>query len=170
MKGSFGCLSFLQRPAARQCFPRSLSDTRMDIDSDLIPRILEESRTIAVVGLSTNPARPSHEVATYLQRHGYRIVPVNPMHAGERILGEPCHASLIDAAAAVQRDGMRIDVVDCFRRPDAIMPIAEDAIAIGARCLWMQLGVVNEEAAAKARAAGLDVVMDRCIKIAHMHR
>lgn len=142
----------------------------MDSDSDNIPRILQESRTIAVVGLSTNPDRPSHEVAEYLQRHGYRIVPVNPMHAGERILGEPCHASLLDASEALKKDGLHIDIVDCFRKSEAIEPIADEAIAIGARCLWMQLGVVNETAAAKARAAGLEVVMDHCLKIEHMNR
>jgi predicted CoA-binding protein len=141
----------------------------MDHDSDTIADILQNSRTIAVVGLSTNPDRPSHEVTQYLQRHGYRVVPVNPTHAGENILGEPCYASLIDAAVALKKDGIGIDVVDCFRKSEAIEPIVDDAIAIGARTVWMQLGVINEMAAQKARAAGLCVVMDRCIKIEHMH-
>ncbi len=132
--------------------------------------ILAESKTIAVVGLSTNPDRPSNEVAHYLQQHGYRIVPVNPTHAGARILGEPCHPTLHDAAAAMAQEGRTIDIVDCFRRSEFIMPIADDAIAIRARCVWMQLGVVDEAAAAKAEAAGLLVVMDKCLKVEHaMH-
>lgn len=141
----------------------------MDNDSDTIADILKNSRTIAVVGLSTNLNRPSHEVAEYLQRHGYRIVPVNPMYAGQEILGEPCHATLGDAAAALKKDGVGIDLVDCFRKSEAIEAIIDDAIAIGARTVWMQLGVVNDAAAQKARAAGLDVVMDKCMKIEHMH-
>jgi predicted CoA-binding protein len=141
----------------------------MDDESDIIADILRTSRTIAVVGLSTNPARDSHEVAEYLQRKGYRIVPVNPTYAGQEILGERCHASLHDAASALNKDGVAIDVVDCFRKSEAIEPIADEAIAIGARCLWMQLGVINENAAAKARDAGLAVVMNHCIKVEHMN-
>lgn len=141
----------------------------MDYDSDSISRTLKNSHTIAVVGLSTNPSRDSHEVATYLQQHGYRIVPVNPTYAGQSILGEHCHATLQDAATELEREGIRIDVVDCFRKSEAIEPIVDAAIAIGARVVWMQLGVVNETAAQKARAAGIDVVMNRCIKIEHMH-
>jgi predicted CoA-binding protein len=134
-----------------------------------IPAILAEGRTIAVVGLSAKTDRPSHEVARYLQTHGYRIIPVNPMYAGARILNEPCYASLTEAAVALVKDNVKIDIVDCFRKSEAIEPIADEAIAIGARYLWMQLGVVNEKAAAKARAAGLAVVMNRCIKIDHMN-
>ncbi len=127
-----------------------------------IPQILAETRTIAVVGLSANPERPSNEVAQYLIQHGFRVIPVNPVHAGTEILGQRCYASLTEAAAAG-----RIDLVDCFRKSSEIVPIAREAVAIGARCLWMQLGVVNEEAAKLARDAGLDVVMDHCVKIAH---
>ena len=134
-----------------------------------IPSLLSQCRTIAVVGLSAKSNRPSHEVAQYMQAHGYRIIPVNPMYAGTRILGEHCYSTLVEAASAVAKEGGKIDLVDCFRKSDAIAPIADEAIAIGARCLWMQLGVINEEAAAKAAAAGLAVVMDRCIKIEHMH-
>lgn len=134
-----------------------------------IPTLLFQCRTIAVVGLSVKANRPSHEVAQYMQSHGYRIVPVNPTYAGTYILGEYCYASLAEAARAVAKEGGKIDLVDCFRKSDAIAPSADEAIAIGARCLWMQLGVINEEAAAKAAAAGLAVVMDRCIKIEHMH-
>ncbi|HYD78892.1 MAG TPA: CoA-binding protein [Paucimonas sp.] len=141
----------------------------MSFESDPVAAILHDSRTIAVVGASTDPSRPSHEVAQYLQRNGYRIVPVNPNHAGDRILGEHCYPTLTEAAAALTKEHIKIDVVDCFRRSEAIEPVADEAIAIGAHCLWMQLGVVNEAAAAKARAAGLEVVMDRCLKIEHMN-
>ncbi len=134
----------------------------------LITAILKQYRTIAVVGLSTKPERASHEVAHYLQQHGYRIVPVNPSYAGSRILGEPCFATLTEAADALKKQGTSIEIVDCFRQSDAIMPIAEEAIAIGARCLWLQLGVINDQAVTKARAAGLQAVQDHCIKIEHM--
>jgi predicted CoA-binding protein len=130
-----------------------------------IRQILEDAHTIAVVGLSSKPERPSHEVAAYLQAHGYRIVPVNPSWAGEQILGEPVYANLRDAAAALGAGGLRIDIVDCFRKSEDIAPIARDAIAIRASCLWMQLGIENQAAADMAAAAGLDVVMNHCMKI-----
>jgi predicted CoA-binding protein len=122
----------------------------MSQEHDPIDAVLKDSKTIAVVGLSARPERPSHGVAEYLQAHGYRIVPVNPAYAGTHILGEPCYATLSEAARAVGR----IDIVDCFRKSEAIVPVAEEAVAAGARCLWMQLGVVNEEAARKAEAPG----------------
>ncbi|CAN7731380.1 CoA-binding protein [Acidovorax sp. LjRoot118] len=122
--------------------------------------ILGTCRTIAVVGLSPQWHRPSFFAAKYMQAHGYRIVPVNPM--APEILGERSYPSLTAAAA-----DHRIDMVDCFRKSEDIPPLAEEAIAIGAQCLWLQLGVVNENAAARARAAGLAVVMDRCVKIEH---
>lgn len=128
-----------------------------------IARILKESRTIAVVGLSPKPHRASFQVADFMQARGYRVIPVNPSCAGQQILGELCHATLAEAAAAVAP--ARIDIVDCFRRAEEIVPIARDAVAIQAGCLWTQLDIVNEEAAALARAAGLEVVMDRCPKI-----
>jgi hypothetical protein len=128
-------------------------------------RILGGTKTIAVVGLSPQWHRPSFFAAKYMQAHGYRIVPVNP--AATEILGERCYASLTEAAHALAKDGLKIDMVDCFRRTEDIPPIADEAIAIGAKCLWQQIGVKNEEAAAKARAAGLDTVMDRCVKIEH---
>lgn len=124
-------------------------------------RILSTCRTIAVVGLSPQWHRPSFFAAKYMQEHGYRIVPVNPSAA--EILGRRSYPSVTAAAAA----GEKIDMVDCFRRSADIPPIAGEAIAIGAKCLWMQIGVVDEASAAKARAAGLDVVMDRCVKIEH---
>jgi predicted CoA-binding protein len=128
-------------------------------------RILGTNRTLAVVGLSPQWHRPSYFAAKYMQAHGYRIVPVNP--AAPEILGERSYPSVTAAAQALAEQGLKIDMVDCFRRSGDIPPLADEAIAIGAKCLWMQLGVVNEAAAAKARAAGLDVVMDRCVKIEH---
>ncbi len=123
-----------------------------------LKRILKSSRVIAVVGLSANWWRPSFFVAKYLQDHGYRVIPVNPVY--QEVLGEKCYASLKDVPE-------KIDMVDCFRKAEEIPALAEDAVAIGAKCLWMQLGVVNEAAAARAREAGLDVIMDRCVKIEH---
>jgi predicted CoA-binding protein len=136
-------------------------------NDDDIRRLLAASRTIAVVGLSARPERPSYQVARYLQAHGYRIVPVNPAYAGTHILGQHCYATLTLASAALNDEGVAIDLVDCFRRSEHIGPVADEAIAIGARCLWMQLGVVNQAAADTARRAGLDVVMDRCLEIEH---
>ena len=127
-------------------------------DPDTLRRLLLASKTIAIVGLSADTQRPSHGVARYLQSHGYRIVPVNPRVTD--VLGEPCFARLEDIPFAV-------DVVNVFRRPDDVAPIARSAVAIGARCLWQQLGVASAEADAIARAGGLLSVMDRCIKIDH---
>jgi predicted CoA-binding protein len=121
-------------------------------------RILARSRTLAVVGLSAQWYRPSYFAAKYMQDHGYRIIPVNPRYA--EVLGERCYPELRSIPEAV-------DIVDCFRKPAEISAIAEDAIAIGAKVLWMQLGIVNERAAARATGAGLDVVMNRCVKIEH---
>lgn len=132
-----------------------------------IPQILRDSKNIAVVGLSSKPERASYGVAEYLQGQGYRIIPVNPQYAGQEILGERVHASLQDAADALAPSGQRIDIVDCFRKPDDIPPLARDAIAIRAGCLWMQLEIENQAAADLARAAGLDVVMNHCLKIEH---
>jgi predicted CoA-binding protein len=126
----------------------------------IIRRVLEDSKTIAVVGLSPKPQRPSHQVARYLMEAGYTIIPVNP--GQETILGLPCYPDL--RAIPTQ-----VDMVDIFRRPEAVLPIVEDAIAIGARFIWMQEGIVNKGAAAKAEAAGLIVIMDRCTKIDHLN-
>ena len=123
-------------------------------------RILGTCKTIAVVGLSPQWHRPSFFAAKYMQGHGYKIIPVNP--TATEVLGQRCYPSLTAAAAE-----HRIEMVDCFRKSDDIPPIADEAIAIGARCLWMQIGVIHEASAAKARVAGLDVVMDRCVKIEH---
>ena len=132
-----------------------------------IAQILRDSKTIAVVGLSNKPERASFGVAEYLQQQGYRIVPVNPQYAGEEILGERVHATLQEAADALAPSGQRIDIVDCFRKSEDIPPLARDAIAIRAGCLWMQLEIENQAAADLARAAGLDVVMNHCLKIEH---
>jgi uncharacterized protein len=125
---------------------------------DEIRNILTKARTIAVVGLSDDPAKDSHRVAAYLQRHGYRIIPVNPKVP--EILGEKACASLREVPDTV-------DIVDIFRRPDAIPAIVEDAIAIHAGAIWMQLGLAHNAAAQQARTAGIPVVMDRCIMVEH---
>jgi len=121
-------------------------------------RILKTCHTIAVVGLSANWYRPSYFAAKYMMDHGYRVIPVNPAYS--EVLGQKCYASLRDIPE-------QVDIVDCFRKADDIPPLVDDAIAIGAKVLWMQLGVVNDAAATKAAAAGLEVVMDRCVKIEH---
>jgi predicted CoA-binding protein len=121
-------------------------------------RILASARTIAVVGLSAEWHRPSYFAAKYMQEHGYRIVPVNPRYT--EVLGERCHASL-------ETIDVPIDIVDVFRRTEDVLPIAAQAIAIGTKCLWQQIGVKNIEAARLVEAAGLDSVMDRCVKIEH---
>ena len=127
-------------------------------DVATLRRILAENLVIAVVGLSADWFRPSYFAAKYMKEHGYRIIPVNPKYPS--ILGEKCYASL-------RQIPEKVGIVDCFRKTADIPPIAEDAIAIGARVLWQQLGVRNEAAAARARAAGLDAVTDRCVKIEH---
>lgn len=136
---------------------------------DPLCAVLAQCRTIAVVGLSPKPHRDSYHVAQYLQQQGYRIVPVNPVVAtqGEQILGEPCYASLSDAAQALALQQLRIDMVDVFRNSADVPPIAEEAITIGAQCLWLQRGICHEQAAAQARAAGLQVVQDRCTLVEH---
>nr|MBC7244228.1 CoA-binding protein [Chloroflexota bacterium] len=123
-------------------------------EQETILKILQDSRTIAVVGLSSDPERPSYEVARYLQQHGYRIIPVNPNES--EVLGERAYPDLLSIPEP-------IDVVDIFRRSEAVPPIVEQAIQIGAKVVWMQKGVRNEEAAAQAQKAGLLVVMDHCM-------
>lgn len=129
-------------------------------DINTLRRILRENRVIAVVGLSADWFRPSNFAAKYLQEHGYRVIPVNPRYAGQLVLGERCYSS-------VREIPEKVDVVDVFRKTPDVPPIADDAIAVRAKVLWQQLGVRNEEAAAKARAAGLETVMDHCMKIEH---
>lgn len=141
----------------------------MTQDTEEIKQLLTESRIIAVVGLSPKPERPSHYVSAYLQQHGYRIIPINPAAAGTRILGEHCYPTLTRAAAALAEQQLGIDLVDVFRQSEHVEPIADEAIAIRAKGLWLQLGVINPAAADKARTAGMIVVMDHCIKLEHAH-
>ncbi len=129
-------------------------------DDTAIRNALARARSIAVLGISDRPDRPSHEVAAYLQAAGYRIIPVNPVLEGKGILGERCVASLGKIKGAV-------DIVDVFRRAEAVPEAMDEALRIDAPLVWLQLGIVNEEAAARARAAGRTVVQDRCIKIEH---
>ena len=125
-----------------------------------IAQLLSTARTIAVVGLSGNPDRPSYGVAQYLQSKGYRILPVNPTI--DSVLGEKCYASVSETP---EKADVKVDIVDVFRRSEFVPALAEEAIEIGARCLWLQLGVIHEEAARRARDAGLLVVMDRCLAV-----
>jgi predicted CoA-binding protein len=121
-------------------------------------RILAQTRSLAVVGLSANWYRPSYFAAKYMQDHGYRVVPVNPTYSD--VLGQPCYPALSVIPGEV-------DMVDCFRKAEERVPLAQEAVAIGAKVLWMQLGIRNDDAARIASDAGLDVVMDRCVKIEH---
>jgi hypothetical protein len=131
----------------------------MPLTSDKdIAELLSSARTIAVVGASDRPSRPSYGVMKFLQDQGYRMLPINPQITGEHVLGEFVWREL-------GQIGVPIDIVDIFRRPQMAMEAVEQAIVVGARAVWMQIGVINEEAAAKAEAAGLKVVMDRCPKI-----
>lgn len=132
----------------------------MTDDIATLRRILRTCRTIAIVGLSEQWHRPSNFAAKYMQQHGYRIVPVNPRYAGRELLGERCHASLAEI-------GLPVDMVDVFRRSADVLPIAREAVAIGAKCLWQQIGVMNLDADRLVRDAGLDSVLDRCVKIEH---
>ena len=132
----------------------------MHNDLQALRRILKTCTTIAVVGLSAEWHRPSYFAAKYMQSHGFKIVPVNPRYAGMPVLGETCYASLSDIP-------FKVDMVDVFRRAEDVLPIAEQAVQMGARCLWQQLGVANLEAVALARQAGLDSVSNRCVKIEH---
>ncbi|CAN5857495.1 hypothetical protein BH11PSE8_BH11PSE8_26750 [soil metagenome] len=130
----------------------------MSDDITTLRRVLRSHHTVAIVGLSAEWHRPSFFVAKYLQQHGYRMVPVNPRY--EQVLGETCYPSLTAIPFPVH-------MVDVFRRTADVLPIAQEAIAIGAKCLWQQIGVMNLEADRLAREAGLDSVMDRCVKIEH---
>jgi hypothetical protein len=130
----------------------------MQDDISTLRRILKQARTIAMVGLSADWNRPSNFAAKYLQQHGYRVIPVNPRYP--EVLGERCHASLEDIPVPV-------DIVDVFRRTEDVLPIARSAVAIGAKCLWQQIGVMNHEAYKLACDAGLDSIMNRCVKIEH---
>ena len=127
-----------------------------------IENILATSRTVAVVGLSPKSHRDSYEVAEYMQRHGWRIIPVNPAAQVTEILGEKVYATLTEAAKHEQ-----IDLVDVFRKSEDVPPVADEAIAIGAKALWLQLGIEHAASADKARAAGLTVVQNKCLLVEH---
>ena len=137
-----------------------MSATRESFVEDIntLRRILGQSKVLAVVGLSAIWHRPSYFAAKYMMEHGYRVIPVNPQY--KEVLGQRCYASLREIPE-------KVDLVDVFRKTADVLPIAEEAIAIGARVLWQQIGVKNAAAAARARAAGLETVMDRCVKIEH---
>ena len=132
------------------------ASTGLNATPEEISAILKGYRTIAVVGLSNDPSRPSYQVAQYLQQHGYRIIPVNP--GCQEVLGERCYPSLKEIPVPVE-------VVDIFRKVEAIPAIVEEALAVGARVVWMQLGLEEPDSALRARQAGLQVVMNRCLKI-----
>lgn len=138
--------------------PQNQGQQELQAGPEEIAAILKNYRVVAVVGLSADPGRPSYQVARYLQEHGYHIVPVNPGYT--EILGEKCYPSLKDIPFSVE-------VVDIFRQPEAIEAIVSEALEVGAKVIWMQLGLIAEEPARRARAAGLQVVMDRCLKIEH---
>jgi len=138
-----------------------LSESALRASSDPIAEILGNSKTIAVVGLSSNPQRPSHQVAAYLQSVGYRIIPVNPNET--EVLGEKAYARLEEVPE-------RIDIVDVFRRPEDVPPVADSAVALGAKVLWLQLGIAHAASAEKARAAGLTVIEDACLLVEHKRR
>lgn len=133
----------------------------MTLEADVLG-VLSHCRTVAVVGLSPKPERASFDVARYMQAHGYRIIPINPNAGVADILGEKVYASLQQASQVE-----KIDLVNCFRNSEDIPPIVDQAIAIGAKAVWMQLGIAHADAAAKAQAAGLKVVQNRCLKIDH---
>ena len=126
--------------------------------AEAIRTLLQDARTIAIVGISAKHDRPSHEVAHYLQRAGYTIIPVNPAY--EEVLGQKCYPNLHEVP-------VKIDLVDVFRKPAEVMAVVDEAIAVGAGSVWLQLGVIAPDAADKAAAAGLKVVSDRCTKIEH---
>ena len=126
-------------------------------------QLLRRYRHVAIVGVSADPYRPSHFVAIYLQAEGYDIIPINPRNAGQTLLGKRVYASLTEAKEA----GEQIEIVDVFRKSEGVPPIADEAINIGAKVLWLQLGIINDEVGRKAQAAGLIFVQNRCMKIEH---
>ena len=126
-------------------------------------QLLQHFHHVAIVGVSADPYRPSHFVAIYLQAEGYNIIPINPRYAGQTLLGKRVYASLTEAKEA----GEQIEIVDVFRRSEDVPPIADEAIKIGAKVLWLQLGISNDEMGRKVQAAGLTFVQNRCIKIEH---
>lgn len=137
------------------------------LDDNTIPHILATCKTIAVVGLSPKPHRASFDVSRYMQAHGWRIVPINPaaVASGATILGEKVYATLLEAA---QHE--KIDLVNVFRNSEDVPPVVDEAIAIGAQAVWLQLGIVNDPAVEKAQSAGLNVIQDKCLMVEHALR
>lgn len=127
-----------------------------------IPELLAKYKTIAVVGLSDNPTRPSHSVTKYMLDSGYEIIPINPMH--EKIFGLTCYSNLESLTEELRA---RVQIVNVFRKSEEVLPVVEEAISVGAKAIWMQLGITNETAAERAREAGLVVVQNRCISVEH---
>ncbi|MEM1058958.1 MAG: CoA-binding protein [Verrucomicrobiota bacterium] len=144
----------------------TLEQRKLYQDPLLIRRLLRDAKTVAIVGLSSNSQKASYFVANYLQHEGYRIIPVNPRAEGE-ILSEPVYPDLLAAGQALKEQGVSLDVVEIFRPPKEIPAVVDQAIEAGAKAVWMQLKLVDLDAAAKARRAGLEVVADRCLKIEH---
>ncbi|HKN32109.1 MAG: CoA-binding protein [Acidobacteria bacterium] len=140
---------------------RVLLPGSVNASADAVLELLQKYQTIAVVGLSSNPMRPSYAVTEYMQAAGYRIIPVNPNET--EVLGEKSYARLEDVPE-------KIEIVNVFRRPEEVPPVVESAIRVGAKVIWMQLGIANEEAAEKARSAGLVVIEDACILVEHRRR
>jgi len=154
---------FAFQKRACSCLPEK-RNTEMEnpMESPDIRSILEQYHTIAVVGISPKPERPSNAVSRHMQAEGYTIVPINPGH--KEILGNPCYPSLTLLPPEVKE---RIEIVNIFRKPADVEPVVDEAIAIGAKVIWMQLGITNEAAAKKAREAGLQVIQNRCISVEH---
>ena len=152
-------------PGTGKGYKGDIISSMNNIAPDMYDRLqfLQQYKHVAIVGISADQYRPSHFVAIYLQAEGYDIIPINPRYAGQTILGKRVYATLSEAKQA----GETIEIVDVFRRPEDVPPFADEAISIGAKVLWLQLGIRNEEAASKARDAGLIVVQDRCMKIEH---
>lgn len=144
-----------------------VKDIHATLDDASLATLLRATRTIALVGLSDDPNRDSHMVGAYLHAAGYEVIGVNPLLAGQMRLNQLCHASLSDAHAALRKQGRTLDLVDCFRRSEAIPALVDEMIGLSLPCLWLQFGIEHPLAVARARGAGIEVIEDRCIKIEH---
>jgi predicted CoA-binding protein len=152
------------REIKKQCERDTTMSTTPTPDTNICLQILQQYRHIAVVGISTDMYKPSYGVSAYMQRAGYDIIPINPRYAGQEILGKRVYASLAEAKEA----GEPIEIVDVFRLAHFVPQVADDAISVGAKALWVQLGIRSDEAALKAHEAGMPYVQDKCIKVEHM--
>jgi uncharacterized protein len=162
----FRTLHFRQGTAGIQAF-YTVNMTIPSVPPGAVRTILDNLRIVAVVGLSPRTQRDSHRVARYMQDHGYRIVPINPMEAGKLILRERVFATLTEAAAELGKFHHRIQLVNCFRNSEDIPPVVDEAIAVGAQAVWMQQGIQHAGAAQTAAGAGLMVVQDKCLMVEH---